>query len=148
MLAYTHNIKSANDLVLDASPVAQAVLKLLEQQGSWEGTATQLLSVLTPWLEGTPASERPRSAQTLSNALRRVAPTLSKVGVEVLFGQRKNGGNRDRLISIHMQPTQASPVPHTLVAHEPCPIVTPMVESFLATCHGISTNDVPHPPGV
>jgi putative DNA primase/helicase len=52
--AYNHNIQSANDLVLDASPVAQAVLQLLEHHGVWEGTATQLLSVLTPLLEGTP----------------------------------------------------------------------------------------------
>jgi hypothetical protein len=144
--AYTHNIQSANDLVLDACPVAQAVLKLMEHQHVWEGTATQLLSVLTPLLEGIPAHERPRSAQTLSNALRRVAPTLSKVGVEVLFGQRKNGGNRDRLISICLQPIQASPVP-PLGSHEPCPIVTPLVEGFLATCNAIPT-DVPHPPGV
>ena len=132
--AYTRNIQSASDLVLEVSPMAQAVLKLLEQQGSWEGTATQLLSGLTPWLEGIPASERPRSAQTLSNALRRIAPTLSKVGVEVIFDQRKNGGNRDRLISICLQPTQVSPAPQTIVPHEPCPIVTPLVESFLATC--------------
>lgn len=132
--AYTHNIQSANDLVLEASPVAQAVLKLMELQHFWEDTPTQLLAVLTPLLEGIPASERPRSAQTLSNALRRVAPTLSKVGVEIIFGQRRNGGNRDRLISIHMQPTQASPAPQTIVAHEPCPIVTPLVENFLTTC--------------
>jgi len=70
------------------------------------------------------------------------------VGVEVLFGQRKNGGNRDRLISMHMQPTQASPVPPPIGSHEPCPIVTPMVERFLATCDETPTRDVPRPPGV
>jgi hypothetical protein len=145
--AYSHNIQSANDLVIEASPVAQAVLKLMEHQHVWEGTATQLLSVLTPWLEGIPASERPRSAQTLSNALRRVAPTLSKVGVEVIFGQRKNGGNRDRLISISLQPTQASPV-LPLGSHEPCPIVTPLIERFLATSAEPPTGDVPRPPCV
>jgi hypothetical protein len=144
--AYTHNIQSANDLVLDASPVAQAVLKLMEHQHVWEGTATQLLAVLTPLLEGRPASERPRSPQTLSNDLHRLEPNLSKAGVQLTFG-RKAGGNRDRLISLCLQPTQTSPAPQTMVPHEPCPIVTPLVEDFLATCNAIPT-DVPRPPGV
>jgi hypothetical protein len=145
--AYTHNIQSASDLVLDASPLAQAVLKLVEHQQVWEGTATQLLSALTPWLEGMPAYQRPRSAQTLANTLHRLEPNLSKAGVQLTF-HRKHGGNRDRLISINMPPTQASPAPQTAVPHEPCPIVTPLVENFLTTCAEPPTNDVPRPPGV
>jgi hypothetical protein len=144
--AYSHNIQSASDLVLEASPIAQAVLKLMEHQHFWEGTATQLLAVLTPFLEGISAYERPRSAQTLSNTLRRLAPNLLKAGVEIIFGQRKNGGHRDRLISLHMQPTQASPAPQTIVPHAPCPIVTPLVERFLETCEEPPTSHVPRPP--
>ena len=98
--AYTDNIESANDLVLEASPVAQAVLTLMEHQHFWEDTPTQLLAVLTPWLESMPASERPRSAQTLSNKLRRLAPNLSKAGVQIIFDGRRPGGNRDRLITL------------------------------------------------
>jgi hypothetical protein len=97
--AYSHNIQSANDLVLDASPVAQAVLKLMEHQHFWEDTPTQLLAALTPLLESMPASERPRSAQTLSTKLHRLEPNLSKAGVKITFG-RKGGGNRDRLITL------------------------------------------------
>jgi hypothetical protein len=97
--AYTQNIQSANDLVLEASPVAQAVLKLMEHQYCWEDTPTQLLAELTPWLESMPASERPRSAQTLSTKLHRLEPNLSRAGVKVTFG-RKAGGNRDRLITL------------------------------------------------
>jgi hypothetical protein len=59
--AYSHNIQSANDLVLEASPVAQAVLQMLEHQHFWEGTATQLLAVLQPYLEGLSRQECPRS---------------------------------------------------------------------------------------
>src|SRR5262249_9005522 len=131
----------------DASPVAQAVLKLMEHQHCWEDTPTQLLAVLKPLLESMPASERPRSAQTLSTKLHRLEPNLSKAGVKITFG-RKNGGNRDRLISMHMQPTQASPAPQTTVPLEPCPIVTPLVERFLATCAEPPTSHVPRPPGV
>jgi hypothetical protein len=97
--AYTDNIESANNLVLEASPVAQAVLKLMEYQNCWEGTATQLLAVLTPWLEGLSAQDRPRSAQTLAQTLRRLASNLRKAEVEITF-HKKAGGNRDRLITL------------------------------------------------
>jgi len=99
MLAYTHNIQSASDLVLEASPVAQAVLDLLDYKRFWEGTATQLLAELTLLLEGTPAQNRPRSAQTLSDTLRRLEPNLAKAGVQITF-HRKAGGNRDRIITM------------------------------------------------
>ncbi len=99
MQAYEQNIQSANDLALDASPVAHAVLKFLEHQTPWEGTSTQLLAVLTPYLDGVSGQERPRTAQTLSCALRRLAPNLRQAGVDITFWQ-KNGGNRDRLIAL------------------------------------------------
>lgn len=143
--AYTHNIQSASDLVLEASPVAHAVLTLLEQQRVWEGTATQLLQLLQPFLEGIPAQDRPRSAQTFSNTLRRLAPHLLKAGLEILCGQRKNGGNRDRLLTIRLQPSHAAPAPQMAVPHAPCPIVTPLVERFLATCAEPPSRDVPRP---
>jgi putative DNA primase/helicase len=97
--AYTRNIQSANDLVLDASPVAQAVLKFMEQQRCWEGTATQLLAVLQPYLEGLSRQECPRSGQILSNDLRRLEPHLSQAGVHITF-HRKAGGKRDRLMTL------------------------------------------------
>jgi hypothetical protein len=97
--AYSSNIQSANDLVLEASPVAQAVLKLMEHQHFWEDTPTQLLAVLTPWLAGVPAQDRPRSPQTLSTKLHRLEPNLSKAGVQITFG-RHDGGIRPRFIRL------------------------------------------------
>ncbi len=75
------------------------MLKLLEHSQVWQGTATHLLTVLTPFLEGLPAPERPRSAQTLAKTLQRLEPNLSKAGLQIT-SHRKAGGNRDRLITV------------------------------------------------
>jgi hypothetical protein len=130
--AYTHNRQAANDLALDASPVAQAVLKLVEQQGSWQGTATQLLTALTPYLEGVSGADRPRSAQSLSNALRRLKPNLSNAGVDCTFG-RKPGGKRDRLITLREAQGKTT---------EGDPLTTSLIEMFHKTCSFYQNGDV------
>jgi len=42
--AYSNNISRQNEEALDASPVAMAILSLLENQDIWEGTPTELLT--------------------------------------------------------------------------------------------------------
>jgi hypothetical protein len=103
MDAYERNIQSASDIALEASPVAQAVLKLMEYHTVWESTATQLLATLSPYFDGMPKRECPQTAQKLSIALRRLEPNLLKAGVTLDFFQ-KNGGNRDRMITLSREP--------------------------------------------
>ncbi|MGH9856591.1 MAG: hypothetical protein ACRD4B_01985, partial [Acidobacteriota bacterium] len=46
MDAYDANIANQNDEAIEASPVALAVIRLMQYQDSWEGTATDLLGAL------------------------------------------------------------------------------------------------------
>jgi hypothetical protein len=89
--AYTENRKQANDVTIEASPIARHVVALAAT-GSWEGTATALLERLN--VKATDAERRsktwPQASNGLSNALRRLAPSLRSKGVNVQFHRDQN----------------------------------------------------------
>jgi hypothetical protein len=93
MHAYTANRSEASTLVLEDSPVAQGILILMGKHEAWEGSASDLLKVLT---QGKDEKERqregwPKKANGLSGTLRRLAPNLSAAGVDVFFGRDARG---------------------------------------------------------
>jgi hypothetical protein len=97
--AYGENRENAHALALEASPVAQAVLALLEDAGGkWEGTATGLLNALAGYVE--PETRRlhawPKKADGLSKALEGLAENLRAVGVTVT----RNRTGRARVIML------------------------------------------------
>lgn len=100
MRAYTQNQSSANDLALEASPVA-AALQALALERYFEGTASELLQALTRHATESVRSQRswPTNGKTLSNTLRRLAPNLRNSGVEVAFLRAPDRGRR-RLICV------------------------------------------------
>jgi hypothetical protein len=71
----------------------------MESQTVWEGTATQLLTAIAPYLEGVPKRQCPYSGQTLSGELRRLEPNLLRAGLTLTF-DRQDGGIRKRMITI------------------------------------------------
>jgi hypothetical protein len=99
MRAYAQNQSSANDLALEASPVA-AALQALASKGRFEGTATQLLQALTNHADDSARSQRswPANAQGLSNTLRRLAPNLRNCGIDVSFSRVANRQRRRLII--------------------------------------------------
>lgn len=102
---YTANRSSANELVLEASPASAALTEFMSRRPEWEGTATDLLAELNCRADEATQHKRerdkswPKSARSLTNALRRLAPNLRATGLDVEF-VRQHGGNRRRLISI------------------------------------------------
>jgi len=89
--AYGASQADAHAIALEASPVAQAVLALLEDAGGgWKGTATGLLYALAGYVE--PETRRlqawPKSAKGLSKALAGLAENLRAVGVTVTRNRR------------------------------------------------------------
>lgn len=97
--AYDDNRENAHALALEASPVAQAVLALLEDAGGkWEGTATGLLNALAGYVE--PETRRlhawPKKADGLSKALEGLAENLRAVGVTVT----RNRTGRARVVML------------------------------------------------
>src|SRR5262249_42353757 len=103
--AYEQNSTSANAVALESSPVALAVRELASAEGSWSGSATELLAALTAVAGATATSDKhwPRAANALSNKLKVAAPALRKVGVSIEFDRT----NRERKIGI----TRTAPDP-------------------------------------
>ncbi len=98
--AYTNNREAANSLALDASPVAAALISMTEEIKAWSGTATQLLGELNERVDDNTRKQQgwPRRSNTLSNKLRRLAPNLRAMGVELQFVQE--GHKKTRLIEV------------------------------------------------
>ena len=70
--------------VVEADPVAQAVRQLATAQGTWQGTAGELLGKLTADLgDQRPPRGWPATPRGMAAALTRAAPALRDVGVRV-----------------------------------------------------------------
>jgi hypothetical protein len=84
LTTYEDYRRTAKINTLEASNVGTAILKLMEHNSRWEGTATDLLGTLEGHLP--PTARRatfPASARSMSGALRRLIPNLKEVGIEV-----------------------------------------------------------------
>ena len=85
--------------MIEANPVAAAVCALMSLRTDWSGTASELLIALAKCTNEAKSKEWPSSPRQLSGKLRRVAPFLRKMGVEIKFGERE-GRARNRIIRI------------------------------------------------
>jgi hypothetical protein len=82
--------------VIEGDPVAVALGDLMETRQTWQGTATELLSILRR-----PEDSRgwPKTAQPLTARLKRLAPSLRTMGITIDF-TRTSGFMRTRLINL------------------------------------------------
>ena len=118
--AYLENRAGAHEQVIEASRVATALRAWAEERTDWTGTASELLTELDNAADERTRSARswPKSASTLGVVLRRVAPNLREVGVDISFGTSK----RPRTITIRQVPQNAvgavAPVAHPTGAAE------------------------------
>ncbi len=90
--AYEGNRAAANALALEGDPVARAVARLVGgRPGRWTGTPSELLHRLNE-MGDLDAQGRnwPRDARALSGRIKRLAPNLRAVGVDVEFGRQPN----------------------------------------------------------
>jgi hypothetical protein len=87
MKAYTANIAEAVETVLEADQVAPVLRKCMEGQARFEGTASDLLKALNEVASEAEQKAKgwPKRANTLSRILRRIAPPLRKVGIDITF---------------------------------------------------------------
>lgn len=90
--AFTGNRESANELALEASPVASLIIDFVSQQGSWEGKPTELLKELNDRAGDEMKRQQgyPKSAKALRGALKRIAPNLRAIGIEFVAGRTKS----------------------------------------------------------
>ena len=98
LAAYEQNRKAGQLAVLEGDPVADALIRLVEGKGEWEGTATNLLKKLN----ATNPSARqfrgwPRSPASLGATIRRLRPLLGAVGIQVETENRTSANRSIRL---------------------------------------------------
>ena len=87
LAAYTRNRASAHELALEAASIVPPLIGL---PAEWEGTAGELLEQLLR-LAGENIARRadwPATPRALSGQLRRLAPDLRSIGVEIAFPAR------------------------------------------------------------
>ena len=98
MAAYEANRKDAVEVVLDCDPVATALLQHMQGRSEITTTATELLATLSLVVSDhvRRGAAWPVTARTLSGQLKRLAPALRRVGIEV----RHDRQSARRLIQI------------------------------------------------
>jgi hypothetical protein len=101
--AYSDSTQHAIEETLDGDPLSVAIRAL---PLPWEGTAAELLKQVTP-----PQRPRgwPESPRGMSGGLRRLAPQLRCVGIQVDFPPRKSTRRVIVICSIGAQPSPSSP---------------------------------------
>lgn len=107
LAAYQSNRQSANDVALEASSVARPLLDLLDERGSWSGTASELLSTLEDRVTDQIKRQTvwPKSARSISGHLKRLAPNLRASGWQMTFRREA----RQRLVIIERVDICTSP---------------------------------------
>lgn len=95
--AYLHNRHQSNHIALEATPVGAALCRLADSQGEWEGTASELLSVLRDYSDEEARRQKawPKNARAMGAAVKRLAPNLRKAGIAV--DSSRSGGNGDKV---------------------------------------------------
>jgi hypothetical protein len=96
MHAYQENRSDAHELALEASPIAGPLRSLWAEVPTWEGTASELLDALAGRADEGIRRGRdwPSSPRALSGAVRRIAPNLRAIGLEVEFDRDRTIGRR------------------------------------------------------
>tara|TARA_R110002110_G_scaffold415747_1_gene654755 strand:+ start:1687 stop:3750 length:2064 start_codon:yes stop_codon:yes gene_type:complete len=94
--AYAANRDSGDRATVEGNPVGLAILKLVQDDGLWSGTMTELKTILRnryPLLTDDPYSF-PRQENKLSAIIRRIKTPLRRMGVEISFDRQGKSGER------------------------------------------------------
>ncbi len=89
MAAYAGNRASANEVALEASIIAKPLLELLAEQGSWSGSASELLTILEERVGEHVKRQHgwPKNPRSMSGHLNRLSPNLRAAGWDVDHGR-------------------------------------------------------------
>jgi hypothetical protein len=117
LASYAQGVTDANDVILEGSIIADPVRNIVlgNDVARWTGTSTTLLAEMTAAApeDVRRRKEWPKSARGLSGQLRRLAPTLRNVGIDVTF-TRDDTAARRRLIVIRARAQVTVQTVHTV----------------------------------
>lgn len=93
LTAYSADIEKRHEEAVQASPVAELVVTLLEDRTVWQGTASELHERLSGLAESRHVSTRgkgwPQGAHILSRRLNEATPSLGAIGIRVTSWREK-----------------------------------------------------------
>lgn len=110
MSAHEKNQYEAIEQGLDSSPVGSAIMELMDREDNWIGTPTELLDTLA-LIAGdrqTRSKSWVQSPKGLSNAIKRLTPSLRKMGITI-EESRTNKSRLYKLCKVGFYPSQPSP---------------------------------------
>jgi hypothetical protein len=89
LTAYRNNVSGAVEMVVDASPLADAIRQLMATTTRWEGTAADLLGALEAIADEhvKRSKEWPATSKALGRRIVRVAAPLRKLGIHIDWGR-------------------------------------------------------------
>lgn len=111
LTAYNSNRSASNEMALD-TPLASDLREFMDHLtgNSWIGTATDLFKALNNFVMGkgevtTSKYGWPKSPNALTGKLRRIAPNLRQIGLEIGCG-RTNGGSKIEISKRNLSPRE------------------------------------------
>lgn len=113
--AYHQNQEIYRHESVESSAIGPVIIKFMKDKKTWSGTANELLTKCSKdyYLDLTKRrSDWPKTPRGMSGALRRIAPDLRALGIDVGF-MGKQGHNGDRILTLRTidETPPASPVP-------------------------------------
>ncbi|PZV12383.1 MAG: hypothetical protein DCF22_12535 [Leptolyngbya sp.] len=104
--AFQDTRNEAHEIVIEASPVAIAIQRLMESRTHWQGTATELLRELEALTDEQTKKLRgwAKDARSIGKILQRIAPDMQGIGLETKFYRK----NSSRYLEIERTPIQTS----------------------------------------
>jgi len=88
MDTYADNRESAIFLALEGNPVAEYFLEFVKSNPAWNGLVSDLYKLLRP---DNPPDKFPKDSTRLGAAIRRIAPNLRRLGIDVQIRHTKSG---------------------------------------------------------
>ncbi len=124
--AYCGNRDEAVEGAIDADPIAVAVRAFMMTRTEWTGTASDLLGALAEAAGDRAAKSKswPDSPRALAGRLRRAAPFLRKIGIEIGFD--REGRARTRIITITTTQNHSAPENNVVRPSAPSASSAPM----------------------
>ena len=103
--AYNENQENAHAIALEGSPVAEALMALIEDQasGEWKGTPSALLAELRRYASEEalrPGAGWPQKPRGLTAILKRLEPNLRAIGYDVDWRGKSHGSRITRITRI------------------------------------------------
>jgi len=93
--SFDKNAQSQNEVAIEASLVAQAVIEFMQGKDKWEGTQSELLGLLTEELtklKTDPKSKGwPKDASRLGKKLKEIESNLEEVGIKIVWERTSSG---------------------------------------------------------